>query len=162
MVDANLHVVVSRAFNNQTFHVMAVTEYREGNETLHGDTLVNLSHLLQQSDQGHVPEGFGVLLDCSKFLRLFDHVQTLVYFAADAQGVEFHFQPVVKVAQLLRGTGDDAEPDAVLEQGEPGGRLVECQEHSQSCHLLSWRPIRLYEPVELGVLAWQGDTETGS
>lgn len=162
MVNAHLHVIVPCTFNNQTLHVMAITEDGERNEALHGDALVHLSHLLQEPDQGHIPKGLGVLLDCRKLLRLLDHIQPLINFTANAQGVEIHFEPVVEVTELLRGASDDAKPDAVLQQGESGGWLVERQEHSQPCHLLGGRPVCLYEPVKLGVLAWQGDTEAGS
>jgi len=161
MVNPHLHVIVSRTLNNQTLHVVTIAEDGERDEALHGDALVHLCHLLQKPDQGHVPEGLSVLLDCSKFLRVLNHIQPLINFAAEAQGVEIHFQPVVEVTELLGGTSNHPKPHAVLEQGEPGGRLVERQEHGQPCHLLRGRPVRLYEPVKLRVLAWQGDAEAG-
>jgi len=138
MVNPHLHVIVPCALNDQPLHVVAVAENGESNEPLHGDALVHLSHLLQQPDQGHVPEGLGVLLDCSKLLRFLNHVQPIINLATDAQGVKVNFKPVVKVTQLLRGAGNHSKPDAVLEQGEPGGRLVEGQEHGQPGHLLCW------------------------
>jgi len=161
MIYANLHVIVSRALNNQTLHVVAIAEDGERDEAFHGDALIHLRHLLQKPDQGHVPEGLCVLLDSGKFLRVLDHIQPLINFTADTQWVEIHFEPVVEVTELLRGTGDDSEPDAVLEQSEPCGRLVERQEHGQPCHLLRGGPVCLYEPVKLRVLAWQGDAEAG-
>jgi len=101
VVDPHLHVVVPRALNNQPLHVVAIAEDGQGDESVHRDALVDLGHLFQQSDQGHVPERLSVLLDRSEVLLLFNHFQTLINFAANTERMEVNLKPVVKVTELL-------------------------------------------------------------
>lgn len=106
VIDANLHVVVTHAVNQQSFHVEGRAELCQLDQTVELDSLVDLGHLPHESDQSDVLQRLDVLLKLRIFL-LNNGLGDSLNSGAEQKGMEVHLQPGVEVLQLGSGEIDN-------------------------------------------------------